>query len=64
MKDFEQRVKKIFDIDFAQWYCDVFLKGASLKVERLRRMRVKPQAYKELKQFLEPFLQKMEKEKS
>lgn len=55
-KEFAEKVQEIFGIDFAQWYCEVFLKGASLCVEHLRSMRVKPQAYKELKKFLEPFI--------
>lgn len=62
MKAFEQRVKKIFGIDFTRWYCLVFLKRAT--PETMARIRkVKPQAYRELQKFLEPFIQKVEKEK-
>ena len=49
----EKEINNAFKRNFLDWYCDVFqLKNEK---ERIRRMKEKPQAYRELLVFLEPY---------
>lgn len=52
----EEKIQKAFGIDFAEFYCQTLNLG---KNDASRIKEVKPQAYKEILQLLEPFTDKL-----
>jgi hypothetical protein len=52
----EEKIQKAFGIDFAEFYCQTLNLG---KNDASRIKEVKPQAYKEILQLLEPFADKL-----
>lgn len=64
IKNQEEKISMAFGIDFAECYCKVFVPHQSTKTNIKRIKRLKPQAYKELLSFLEPFADRiLEREK-
>lgn len=56
LNEVEAKIQKAFGIDLAEWYCQVFHIG---KDDVSRVKEVKPRAYREFIQFLEPFADKL-----
>ena len=54
----EALLKKVFGIDFLDWYCEVFLPNRPEEKEKIRQspLEQKPLAYQELLKFLIPFV--------
>lgn len=54
--DPEEKIKQAFGIDFVEWYCQALNLG---KNDAPRVKEVKPQAYREILQLIEPFADKL-----
>lgn len=57
----DEKILKYLGIDFADWYQKIFQIDPE-QMEKIRRMKKKPLAYRKLQEFLEPVVERAEKD--